>query len=988
MAVLAPSDWQYLPRDSHAMDLPSNNSRQQRSSPANDGTSPSPTTAPPHGSHPQFQQMNHQQSQQPPQQPYPYPVQQQPQGSWTPSISAQPFYPSFYQNHQQSPQGYPQLPQQAPYFDPANAQLAQWAYQQMMFNAQQGFIPPQQTRSSSGRSGSGPSPDYFAQNQMNPMFNPFPSGTPPPPHPNRTASVDQQQQQQQQNGQYPGFHPYRRPVRQGSSQSHPHAADGEWRPANMPIPPYARPDASGSSSSVNSTNSQRQRTNSNQSGNSGQNTPPGGSIRSRNGSPAAAGNQQPVSTATAARSSPSGSTSSTSSATPAAPKLPHNRNLSSSSAGSYTASSRPSGLAPSITSPPMSTTSSTPPSSASSTNLRPARPSPLSQGTFTASEKRMSRDDSDLAAMLESTPSAAMIRSGGLKGRLRRALTFNAQQQALKEEEDDDDASIKASALGSSSSKLKPKSAHSINTVVGQSNPGGGVPSPDIDDAESTATVQTKKKSRAASLFNSRLNASTDNISLSSTVSSASVMIRKLGSMGKLARRNSLAGITSLFKDKEKKNKEKEKEEGESADKKGKKKKSAKAEASEASVSHVTAELDRSAGDWGGPEMNGLSPAAKLARQHTLKSNAEAAAKAKAQQEATVAAAAAAAVSSTQPNGYGSGAGVPTWEKNTHTRQGSVSPVKGGGGFRINEDGTRVLVEDDDEDRSDDGHYGVPTQSPGEYNPEGWDDDEDWDGEDDEDVTIRMGIGRVSLDNEYEEPDPWATDIRRSVERTRVPAKGILKHAATYDQKSYMTENVTANRLRSNSYNSHTHQAELGPLARIPSPDPDHIDGLHRHGSHSSGHGSNSTITAAPTIPPLSFEPSAPSPIRATNFDSPRDSIDSTSTVSHVPHPPEKSSLLFSHSNSSAPALSTISSKAPTLTHRSATTPSKRLAFANNLSVYDTFPSSVYDRRSEPATWSRLTPALAQRIKEELNSYKMEEMEVHAASRIHTQFFV
>ena len=43
---------------------------------------------------------------------------------------------------------------------------------------------------------------------------------------------------------------------------------------------------------------------------------------------------------------------------------------------------------------------------------------------------------------------------------------------------------------------------------------------------------------------------------------------------------------------------------------------------------------------------------------------------------------------------------------------------------------------------------------------------------------------------------------------------------------------------------------------------------------------------------------------------------------------------------------------------------------------------TVYDRRSEPATWSRLTPALAQRIKEELNSYKMEEMEVHASSRI------
>jgi hypothetical protein len=446
--------------------------------------------------------------------------------------------------------------------------------------------------------------------------------------------------------------------------------------------------------------------------------------------------------------------------------------------------------------------------------------------------------------------------------------------------------------------------------------------------------------------------------------------------MGKLARRNSLAGITSLFKDKEKKNKEKEEEGGESSDKKGKKKKSAKAEASEASVSHVTAELDRSsAADWGGAEMSGLSPAAKLARQHTLKSNAEAAAKAKAQQEA---AAAAAAEVATKSNGSTPTSGVPTWEKNTHTRQGSVSPVKRGSAFKVNEDGTKVLVEED-EDRSDDDHHynGLQSQSTSDYNPDGWDDDEDWDGEEDEDVTIRMGMERV--DEEYDEPEPWATDVRRSIERTRIPAKGILKYAATYDQQTYMTEVTTANRVRSNSYNSHPSQTELGPLARIPSPDPDHIDGLQRHGSHSSGHGNNSS-SSVPTIPPLSFE--ASSPIRANSIDSPRDSMDSTSTVSHAPYVPEKSSLMFSHSNSSAPALSTIGSSAPTLTHRSATTPSKRLAFANNLSVYDTFSASVYDRRSEPATWSRLTPALAQRIKEELNSYKMEEMEVHAASRI------
>ncbi len=377
----------------------------------------------------------------------------------------------------------------------------------------------------------------------------------------------------------------------------------------------------------------------------------------------------------------------------------------------------------------------------------------------------MSRDDSDLGTMLDPTPSASMLRSGGLKGRLRRALSFNAAQ-ALKEEEEEEDAAAQASSRGSSS-KLKPKMPILIDAAV--SKPGGGTRSPDSpgDDVSTRApsTVQTKKKSRAASLFNSRLNASTDNISLSSTVSSASVMIRKLGSMGRLARRNSLAGITSLFKDKEK---------DKDGDKKGKKKDkkgSAKGEASEASVSHVTAELDRSSSDWNvAGEMSGLSPAAKLARQHTLKSNAEAAAKAKAQQEAE--AAANANANAVKVNGS---SGVAAWEKNTTTRQGSTSPVKGAG-MRVNEDGTKVLVEEDEED-SEDGHYG--RQAGPSDHIEGWEDDDDWgEGEEEEDVTIRQGLERVSMDDEYEyqeDPEPWAVDVRRSVERTRTPAKGILK---------------------------------------------------------------------------------------------------------------------------------------------------------------------------------------------------------------------
>jgi hypothetical protein len=60
-----------------------------------------------------------------------------------------------------------------------------------------------------------------------------------------------------------------------------------------------------------------------------------------------------------------------------------------------------------------------------------------------------------------------------------------------------------------------------------------------LADTERTATTPApdQGKGKGKSLFRMR-NMSTDNISLSSTVSSASMMIRKMGSIGKLARRN------------------------------------------------------------------------------------------------------------------------------------------------------------------------------------------------------------------------------------------------------------------------------------------------------------------------------------------------------------------------------------------------------------------------------------------------------------------
>ena len=51
---------------------------------------------------------------------------------------------------------------------------------------------------------------------------------------------------------------------------------------------------------------------------------------------------------------------------------------------------------------------------------------------------------------------------------------------------------------------------------------------------------------------------------------------------------------------------------------------------------------------------------------------------------------------------------------------------------------------------------------------------------------------------------------------------------------------------------------------------------------------------------------------------------------------------------------------------------SKRNAtFSPRIIFHDTWPSQEYDRRGEIATCNRLTPMLAQQIKEELNTFKM-----------------
>ncbi len=49
----------------------------------------------------------------------------------------------------------------------------------------------------------------------------------------------------------------------------------------------------------------------------------------------------------------------------------------------------------------------------------------------------------------------------------------------------------------------------------------------------------------------------------------------------------------------------------------------------------------------------------------------------------------------------------------------------------------------------------------------------------------------------------------------------------------------------------------------------------------------------------------------------------------------------------------------------------RNATFSPRIVFHDTWPSGEYDRRGEIATCNRLTPMLAQQIKEELNSFKM-----------------
>ena len=865
-----------------------------------------------------------------------------PGSQWTPSPNAAPFYPQFTPFfHAATPPVAPQ-PQ---YFDP-NQQIA-WAYQQMML--QQAAIAQQhhqnQFMAELGRARANSNPqqnDFFPAQSQVPMIPgfPFQSGT-PPAHPGYNGSPQSFRRGPQGHHHMPG-------PRSNTFDSH------DWSrmtPQGLSAP-YARPDAAGSSHSVNSSNGSgsgtRQRTLSNNT-NSSQNQTPPASMRG----PSNRGAAVPQLTTDFERPrQPQSRQNSTGPPSPSTQaRTLHQRNASGSSdraigstRGQTNGSSTPPSAnpAPASSAAPSSSPSSSPTNSTvSRTNQRtPVKPSPLSQQqTFsdTASlskrAKRLSKDDSELLPQT-TVASALTPRQSGLKGRFKRALAF--QPPSSVDEYGDGSSSVGHGDLSSN---------------VGHGAPEDGEVTPVTPGTAGESVRSTKPKSRAAALFSGKFNASTDNISLQSTVSSASVMIRKLGSIGKLARRNSLMSISSIFKDKNK-----DKAEGGS----GLGKKSKKSEKAEPTVSHATAEHDRGGGSED-ESLTGLTPAARVARQHTLKTKAEAARRLREQAAApssSAAPAAAAAAASPATNG----AGVPSWDKSTTTRRGENSS-RG-----VSEDGTVI------DERSDDG------SGEGGYDPQF-----------DPNATLRIPGGLDVEKDDDEHDEPWAVGLRRSVEKTRQPGKSVLKSTRSFlhqgyrsnhspDAGNYVQENHLdppnqpfAARIRSNSYQTVPESAP-GPLAHLPPPNPDHIDGLQRGNSTS-----NTPEKKSFSLPAFSFE-------FGDNIDIvPKDETHETlpNTPNALANSADKGpTFAYTHTtaNSSAPVLSMgTSNNLPTT---GLSTIKRNISFAATLSIYDTFSSTTYDRRSEPSTANRLTPALAQRIKEELNSFKMEEMEVHTASRI------
>ncbi|KAI7874582.1 hypothetical protein K492DRAFT_240771 [Lichtheimia hyalospora FSU 10163] len=120
---------------------------------------------------------------------------------------------------------------------------------------------------------------------------------------------------------------------------------------------------------------------------------------------------------------------------------------------------------------------------------------------------------------------------------------------------------------------------------------------------------------------------------------------------------------------------------------------------------------------------------------------------------------------------------------------------------------------------------------------------------------------------------------------------------------------------------------------------------------------------------------------------------DSTEEQDEQPLPAPPTAPFVKSSCPTPPRTPTISSNVSTVSSLSSSSSAsgkkKKIQFYPTIQVHETFSSSEYDRRCDTeATCQKLTPTLAVKIKQELNEYKLTDMEVHVESRRYTHFLL
>jgi hypothetical protein len=255
----------------------------------------------------------------------------------------------------------------------------------------------------------------------------------------------------------------------------------------------------------------------------------------------------------------------------------------------------------------------TPPQSAGvGASGHPKRPSPLShsRAPSDASDSTAEAVQTGRSGPAQSSAPVAFIKPKKTLGsKLRRALSMSALNGQVSADSVD---SIESSAAKGRSSGTSTSSSDNSND-----NP----PTPPQQPANYSSS--SLPKSRRFNLLDAKLNSSTDNISISSTVSSASMMIRKLGTLGgRFGKgRASLKGISNLFNRDDSSDVAGSVSEFGASDSssKLKKKDRKKAAPATASVAHVTAEVERAEDERplsSGSRNGGMTPAAALVQHY------------------------------------------------------------------------------------------------------------------------------------------------------------------------------------------------------------------------------------------------------------------------------------------------------------------------------------------------------------------------------------